>query len=73
MSIVPQVPAHVMLRKLKRAGFEVVHQRGSHAKLHHPDTERTVTIPIHPGDLSKKIVGKILKQAGISVKEFLNL
>ena len=73
MSIVPQVPAHVMMRKLKRAGFEVIHQRGSHAKLRHPSTQRMVTIPIHPGDLSKKIVGKILKQAGLTVEEFLDL
>lgn len=73
MSIVPQVPAHVMMRKLKRAGFEAVRQRGSHVKLRNPNTGQMVTIPVHPGDLSKKMVGKILKQAGLTVEEFLDL
>ena len=73
MSIGPQLPAHVVLRKLKRAGFEIVHQRGSHAKLHHPHSKRTVTIPMHPGDLGKKLISRILKQAGLTIEDFLKL
>ena len=73
MSIVPQLPAHVVVRKLKRAGFEMVHQRGSHVKLRHPESKRMVTIAMHPGDFGKKLIGRILKQAGLSLEEFLGL
>ena len=73
MSIVPPLPARVVLRKLKQAGFVIVHQRGSHVKLHHPYSRRTVTIPMHPGDLGKKLIGRILKQAGLTLEDFLRL
>ena len=73
MSVVPQLPAHVVLRKLKQAGFEIVHQRGSHVKLRHPHSRRMVTVPMHPGDFGKKLIGRIFKQAGLSLDDFLTL
>ena len=73
MSKLPILPARIVLRKLLRAGFVVLYQRGSHAKLHNHVTHRTVTVPIHPGDLGKKTIASILKQAGLSVEEFLDL
>jgi mRNA interferase HicA len=73
MTIVPQVPARVVLRKLERAAFRIVHQRGSHVKLFHPHSKRKVTIPVHPGDIGKKLIGRILKQAGLTVEDFLEL
>ncbi len=73
MSIVPILSARIVVRKLLRAGFVLIHQRGSHAKLWHPITKRTVTIPIHPGDLGRKAIAGILKQAGLTVQKFLKL
>jgi len=73
MGIVPLLPAHVVVRKLKQAGFEVIHQKGSHVKLRHPYSKRTVTVPMHPGDLNKKLIIRILKQAGLTLEDFLEL
>jgi len=35
--------------------------------------KRTVTIPMHPGDLGKKLISRILKQAGLTIEDFLKL
>jgi predicted RNA binding protein YcfA (HicA-like mRNA interferase family) len=73
MSKLPVLPARIVARKLLRAGFLLVYHRGSHAKFRHPETNRTTTVPIHPGDIGKKTIANILKQSGLSVEEFLRL
>ncbi|MEK7509917.1 MAG: type II toxin-antitoxin system HicA family toxin [Patescibacteria group bacterium] len=73
MSIVPILPAREVLRRLLRAGFRIVATKGSHVKLHHPVTEKRTGVPMHPGDLGRKLIGKILKQAGIKPKDFNEL
>ena len=74
MSIVPALSAREVLRKLKRAGFEVVSQRGSHTKLWHPITDRSTGVPIHGGNtISRELLHEILKQAGLSLKDFLKM
>lgn len=42
-----------MIKKLKRYGFHIVSQNGSHVKLFNPETNRTVIIPYHCKDLKK--------------------
>jgi predicted RNA binding protein YcfA (HicA-like mRNA interferase family) len=62
--------ANEVIRVLEKLGFNSIRQSGSHAIYHHPDG-RWTTVPIHGGkDLSKGILRKILKDAGISVTEF---
>jgi len=62
--------ANEVIRILEKLGFNSIRQSGSHAIYHHPDG-RWTTVPIHGGkDLSKGILRKILKDAGISVTEF---
>lgn len=73
MSIVPILPAREVLRRLLRAGFRIVAQKGSHVKLHHSATDRRTEVPIHPGDLGRKLIGKILKQADIKPEDFNEL
>ena len=73
MSIVPILPAREVLRRLPRAGFRIVSQKGSHVKVHHPITEKHTEVPMHPGDLGRKLIGKILKQADIKPEEFNTL
>ena len=45
--------------------------KGSHAKLRHPDG-RVVIVPLHRS-LARGTLASILRQAGISVVEFLTL
>ena len=73
MSIIPILAAREVLRRLLRAGFRIVSQKGSHIKLFNSISGRRTEIPMHPGDLGRKLITKILKQAGISVKNFLGL
>lgn len=55
-----------MIKKLKRYGFHIVSQNGSHVKLINPETNRTVIIPYHCKDLKKGLEQAIYKQVGIT-------
>ena len=70
MSRLPMVRPREMVAALKRAGFEELHQKGSHLYLFHPQKKRMTTVPFHPGDLDRVLMKKILRQAGISEEEF---
>lgn len=54
-----------MLKQLKRNGFEVISQNGSHIKLKNSSTNKTVIVPNHTVDLKKGLEQAILKQAGL--------
>ena len=70
----PAVKARDCLKALQRAGFFVDHKTGSHARLfHHTRPELRVTIPIHNKDLPQGTLKSILRQADLSVEEFLEL
>lgn len=70
----PVVKARDCLKALQKAGFFIDHQTGSHARLiHRSRPELKVTIPIHNKDVPQGTLKSILRQAGISVEEFLEL
>ncbi len=74
MSILPMLGARVIIRALLRAGFTVVRQKGSHVFLRHAhDPRRFATVPKHSRDVSRKDLASILRQAKLSVEEFLHL
>ena len=54
-----------MIKLLKKNGFEVVSQNGSHIKLKNIQTNKTVIVPYHSRDLKKGLEQTILKQAGL--------
>jgi predicted RNA binding protein YcfA (HicA-like mRNA interferase family) len=62
-----------LIRVLEKAGFVVVRQRGSHARLKHADG-RVVTVPVHPGqDVGHGLLRKILRDAELSPRDVLDL
>jgi len=71
----PVLKPRKVLRALLRAGFAVHHQTGSHAQHRHPGKPHLrVTVPRHDRfDLPKPILRSILRQAEITVEEFLDL
>lgn len=73
MSIIPILTPTRILAILLRAGFKVIRQKGSHIRLMHSVTGRATTIAMHAKDLSRDLITKILKQAGMSVKDLLAL
>jgi predicted RNA binding protein YcfA (HicA-like mRNA interferase family) len=68
----PEVSGARLKRALERAGFVEIHTRGSHCKLRHPETNKTVIVPMHarvrPGTLSS-----ILSHAGVPVEALRKL
>lgn len=73
----PQLPvlrAKEVLRALLGAGFYIHHQAGSHARLFHSTKpELRVTVPVHNKDLPAKTLKSIIRQAGYTVEEFIEL
>ena len=54
------------MKKLARAGFTKVSQKGSHIKLRHPDG-RMVIVPHPKQDLPAGTLRNIEKQAGVAL------
>jgi predicted RNA binding protein YcfA (HicA-like mRNA interferase family) len=74
-SKLPRVDGAKLIRILRRAGWYVDYQHGSHVYLRHPDRpSMRVTVPIHTGEIIKpKTLQSILEQAGLNVDEFREL
>jgi len=62
-----------VIRALERAAFFLDHATGSHRYYRHPDRPGIVTVPFHRRDLKRGTLLAILKQAGLSRREFLEL
>ena len=60
------------VRKLQRAGWSVVRQKGSHVMLTKPGYQWTLSIPQHKA-LGPGILRKLLRQANLSIQEFNTL
>lgn len=70
----PRLTGRELLAVLRRAGWEVVRQRGSHARLAHPDRAQRVTIAVHAGQTVKPgTLRGVLDQAGLTVDELTAL
>lgn len=73
MNRMPRVTGAHVVRSLRKVGFELVRQRGSHAILKHPDGRSTV-VPIHGGEtISVGLMSKIQRDVGIDREVFIDL
>lgn len=62
-----------VVKRLTRAGYEVIRQRGSHARLVHADSSRRkITVPMHR-EIGVGLLMQILKDANIDTRTFLSL
>lgn len=74
MPELPSLKGYEVLQALKKAGFYIHRQKGSHARLFHRDRpDLKVTLPVHGRDMPQKTLRRILKQADLSDGEFLKL
>ncbi len=70
----PSCSARDVERALIKKGLVLTHQNGSHRYYADPVTGRIVTtIPMHPGDLPRWLLKRIIKDAGLSEEEFREL
>ncbi|MFI5362955.1 MAG: type II toxin-antitoxin system HicA family toxin [Elusimicrobiota bacterium] len=69
----PVCRAREVIAALRRAGFTVDRQSGSHAILYKPGHPNPVTVPIHSGDMKSGTLRRIVKDAGLAIDGFRGL
>jgi len=69
MSKLPALKPKEMIRILEKVGFSFIRQKGSHKFYLKEDLK--VIIPWHNKDLKKGTLRHIIKQAGLTLEEFL--
>jgi len=69
MTVFPLVSGKKLVKALRRIGYIVDHQTGSHIILRHIDPpHRRLTIPNH-SEIAKGTLRSILRDAGLSIEE----
>lgn len=54
-----------ILKVLKKDGWYIVDQTGSHIQMKHPTKTGKTTVPNHRGDIAIRTLNSIYKQAGL--------
>ena len=74
MSKIPSVNYSELINALRRDGWIVIRQKGSHIRLQKrlPDEMLKITIPAHR-PIKRSTLSHILKQAHLSVEKFIEL
>jgi len=76
----PRVKASAVIRALERLGFVQIRQKGSHIVMKKrvfletdppEETEIGCAVPLHQKTLAVGTLKSILKQAGVTVEEFI--
>lgn len=71
---IPSVSSRQLLSVLRKVGFEIHHQSGSHIHLRSDrDPHLRVVVPAERKDLKKKTLRSVLAQANLTIEEFLDL
>lgn len=61
-----------LVKALRRSGFVVDHQRGSHIFMHNLERNISVIVPLHK-EVKKGTLNNILKKTGLTVNELKEL
>jgi predicted RNA binding protein YcfA (HicA-like mRNA interferase family) len=73
MSKLPALTGKEIVSLLKKAGFAIERQRGSHIFLRHLDGRATV-VPVHSGEtIGPGLLSKIIRDADMTRDDFLRL
>ncbi len=64
----PVLSGEEMIRLLKKLGYDVIRQRGSHVRMRHPAGRDTLTVPLHK-ELAPGTLKAILNQAKTTIEE----
>ena len=73
MTKLARITGQRLITALRKAGFDVIHVRGSHHFLRHPDGRHTV-VPVHRGEtIGPGLMSKILQDCEMTQEEFVEL
>lgn len=67
----PALKSREVIAALERAGFSVKRHTGSHVILYKEGLNRPLTVPIHTKDLPIGTLRAIIRQANLTIDEFL--
>jgi predicted RNA binding protein YcfA (HicA-like mRNA interferase family) len=73
MPKLPSLRSREVIAALKKVGFYESRQRGSHVILRRDDPAKSVSVPAHNQPLKTGTLRSIIRQAGLTVDEFLEL
>lgn len=73
MQKIPSLKPRAVIKKFEKIGYVIDRQKGSHVILFHLKLKKRLTIPLHVKDLPKGTLLSIIKQAGLTKEEFLEL
>ena len=70
----PRISGRQAIKRFEKCGYCVVRQKGSHIRLVHPANavRKPLTVPYHR-ELGTGLLRKLLRDAEISLEEFLRL
>lgn len=72
MSRLPSLTYREVIVRLRQAGFGYDRQaKGSHEIWYNPETHRRTVVPNHPGAIPRGTLRAIIREAGLSIEEFL--
>ena len=73
MPKLPALTGNEVINVLKKVGFQVMRQKGSHVRMQHEDG-RVVTIPVHAvKTIGRGLLRKILRDAELTREELIGL
>lgn len=69
----PEKPIDI-IRKLRKLGYEGPFGGGRHVFMRHVQSNKKIPVPVHGGrDIPISTLRAIIRQAGVSVEDWLNL
>ena len=74
MPKLPVISGKELIKKLGRAGYFIVRQKGSHVRLRHLNNPncKPITVPLHK-TIKPGLLCQIIRDANIDIKKFLDL
>lgn len=73
MSKLPTLSARECVDALQRGGFRVRRQTGSHIVMQRDNPYAVAVVPNHAKDIKPGTLRSIIRQAGLTVDEFIDL
>ena len=61
-----------VVRALRKIGFSIDHQRGSHLFMHNPEKNVSIVVPYHK-EIKKGTLNNIVKKVGITFNDLKKL
>ena len=73
MTRMPALKPKEVIAILEKAGYHIDHITGSHYIMRHLERAQRIVVPYHAKDIKRGVLYSIIKQSGMSQREFLSL